>query len=143
MGHRAESWKWSSRQYPEPEQGGSGLHRRLQGALHLLTNTRQLGVVPRGVYMPLLRSVLAAAGSFGSLYEGTCRLTMATDMLIFFGRFPLRMLQDQARVGWRHTRWQAVSLPNAMKLVEPPVITEVTLDSEPEPEFPFLPRSIA
>jgi len=124
-------------------EGGPGLHRRLQTALHLLTNTQQLGVVPRGAYMHLLRSALAAAGSFGSLYEGTSRLTMATDMLTFAGRFPLRMLQDQAQVGWRNTRakaWQAVPVPDAMKMAEPPVITEVALDNEPEREFPFLPR---
>lgn len=127
-------------------EGGPGLHKRLQTALHLLSNAQQLGVVPKGEYMHLLRSALAAAGSFGSIYEDTRGFTMATDVLTFFGRFPLRVLQDQALLGWRNTRakaWQAVPLARAGRQPGPRVVTEVVADKEPEVEFPFLPGKMA
>lgn len=125
-------------------EGGKGVHKRLQAALHLLSNTQQLGIVPRGEYMHLMRSALAAAGTFGTLYEDTGRLTMAGDFLTFVSRFPLRMAQDQARVQWRHARgraWQSLPLVDSLKLPEPPVITEVSLENETEAEFPYLPHA--
>lgn len=124
-------------------EGGSGVHKRLQTALHLLSNTQQLGIVPRGEYMHLLRSALAAAGAFGSLYEDTGRLTMAGDLVTFASRFPLRVAQDRARVQWRHARGrarQALPMAEFAKLPEPPAITEVALENETEAEFPYLPH---
>jgi hypothetical protein len=109
----------------------------LQTALHLLTNTQQLGVVPRGEYMHLLRSALAAAGSFGTLYEDTRGRTMALDMLAFTARLPLRAVQDMAQSKIRGTReraWQALPLPDYMRQAEP----EALLDVPEEKEIPAL-----
>lgn len=124
-------------------EGGKGVHQRLQTALHLLSNTQQLGIVPRGEYMHLMRSALAAAGAFGTIYEDTGRLTVAGDLATFVGRFPLRMAGDRARVQWRHARgraWQSLPFHDALQFPEPPVITNFVLEHEHEAEFPYLPQ---
>lgn len=127
-------------------EGGQGMHQRLQAALHLLSNTQQLGIVPCGEYMHLMRSALAAAGAFGTIYEDTGRLTVIGDLATFAGRFPLRAAQDRARVQWRHARgraWQTLPWHESLQFPEPPVITEVALEQEPETEFPYLPQASA
>lgn len=123
-------------------EGSSGMHKRLQAALHLLSNTQQLGIVPRGEYMHLLRSALAAAGAFGTIYEGAGRLTVAGDLVTFAGRFPLRMAQDRARVEWRHARgkaWQSLPFHESVEFPEPPVLTKMAPQRQPESKFPYLP----
>lgn len=102
--------------------------------------------MPRGEYMHLMRSTLAAAGAFSTLYEEAGRWTLATDLAMFAGRFPLRMAQDHARIQWRHARgraWQSLPWHESLQFPEPTAITEVALEQEPEAEFLHLPRELA
>jgi len=68
-------------------EGMAGLHRRGQTVLQLMSNTQQAGLVLHKDYLHLSRSLFAAGGSFGSLYEGDKKALLFKDL----GRSLLRM----------------------------------------------------
>ena len=79
----------------EMRRGGiNNLIRRAQTVLHLMSNTQQVGVVLRRDYLHLSRAIFAAAGSYGSLYEGTSIQAMGRDVLRSLLRLPLHVTQD-------------------------------------------------
>lgn len=78
--------------------GLAGLHVRGQTVMHLGSNTQQLGLVIRGEYLHLSRSLFAAAGSFASLYEDGHKLTMLGDLLSGLTGFPWRLAKDKLDV---------------------------------------------
>ncbi len=80
------------------EEGMEGMHKRFQVALQLMSNTQQLGVVVEKGYLHLSRSFFALTGSYSSLYEGLPKSTMALDVVRSFGRFPVRLAVDRARI---------------------------------------------
>src|SRR5690606_12217990 len=53
--------------------GATGLAQRVRTALQMMSNTAQYGVVLSRDYLHLSRALVAAAGSFGSLYASTPR----------------------------------------------------------------------
>jgi ubiquinone biosynthesis protein len=92
--------------------GLEGLHRRGQTVLQLMANTQQAGLVVRRDYLHLSRALFAAAGSFGSLYDGDPKKFLAYDMARSLLRLPLTATQDrlQHEIGSaRH--WLAAALP--------------------------------
>ncbi len=83
----------------ELSRGGlSGLQRRGQTVLHLMSNTQQLGLVVKGDYLHLSRSLFAAAGSFGSLYEEGRRWELLVDLLGGVSGFPWQLTKDRLDV---------------------------------------------
>jgi hypothetical protein len=74
--------------------GTAGLHARGQTVLHLMSNTQQLGLVVQRDYLHLSRALFAAAGSFGSLYEGDPKRLLLRDLGLTVVRLPLTATQD-------------------------------------------------
>lgn len=84
--------------------GLSGLHRRGQAVLHLMSNTQQAGLVLRRDYLHLSRALFAACGSIGSLYDQDPRLILAADLARGVARMPMTVAHDRAHHQWRHLR---------------------------------------
>jgi predicted unusual protein kinase regulating ubiquinone biosynthesis (AarF/ABC1/UbiB family) len=74
-----------------------GLAQRARTVLHVMSNTQQLGVVLHKDYLHLSRSLLAAAGSFGTLYENTPKTAIVRDALRFITKLPIRATRDVAQ----------------------------------------------
>lgn len=73
--------------------GMAGLRRRGQAVLHLMSNTQQAGIVLKRDYLHLSRALMAAVGSFSSLYEESPKRLMLWDV----GEGLLRMPAHYAR----------------------------------------------
>ncbi|WP_293374948.1 AarF/ABC1/UbiB kinase family protein [Nevskia sp.] len=79
----------------EVRRGGmAGLHRRGQTVLQLMANTQQAGLVLKRDYLHLSRSLMALAGSYGSLYEGDSRAMLFGDLAKMMARLPLTLGRD-------------------------------------------------
>jgi ubiquinone biosynthesis protein len=61
--------------------GAAGLHRRGQAVLQVMSNTQTTGIVLKREYLHLSRALLAAVGSFGSLYEDTGKQLLLRDLV--------------------------------------------------------------
>ncbi|PIE42964.1 MAG: protein kinase [Gammaproteobacteria bacterium] len=75
-----------------------GIHRRFQAAMQLMSNTYQLGIVIKGDYLHLSRSIVAMAGTYGGLYQGLSKMTMTTDLLAQVALFPVNLVIDRLSV---------------------------------------------
>jgi ubiquinone biosynthesis protein len=84
--------------------GVEGLMQRGRALLQLLANTQQSGVVIHRDYVHLSRSLMAAAGSFGSLYGDTPKWLLASDMARSMFRLPWVALRDTLHQGV--SRWK-------------------------------------
>lgn len=84
--------------------GADGLLQRARTMLHLMANTQQLGLVIHRDYVHLSRSLFAAAGSFGSLYENTSKRQIAADLARSLVRLPWVALRDTLHQGL--SRWR-------------------------------------
>jgi hypothetical protein len=62
-----------------------------------MSNTQHLGLVVRGEYLHLSRSVGAMLGTLGSLYKDMPRGRVAADVLWALNSFPARAVQDALR----------------------------------------------
>lgn len=74
--------------------GMEGLHRRGQTVLQLMANTQQAGLVLKRDYLHLSRSLMALAGSYGSLYEGDSKAMLFGDLAKMMARLPLTLGRD-------------------------------------------------
>lgn len=81
--------------------GMAGLHRRGQTVLQLMANTQQAGLVLQRDYLHLSRSLMALAGSYGSLYEGDRRALLFGDLARMMARLPLTLGRDYLGHEWR------------------------------------------
>jgi ubiquinone biosynthesis protein len=82
----------------ELRRGGlDGLVQRGRTVLGLMASMQQQGVVLNRDYLHLSRSLLAAAGSFGSLYESTPKRVMVRDLAVSLLRMPLMAARDALR----------------------------------------------
>lgn len=90
--------------------GFSGLHRRGQAVLQLMSNTQQLGLVMHRDYVHLSRALMATVGSFSSLYDASPKRQLALDLISGAARLPLRFSQDMASVEFNHWRERMVRL---------------------------------
>lgn len=79
------------------QEGPQGWLTRANTLLHLMSNTQQLGLVVRGEYLHLSRSLVAMIATLGGLYEGVPRARVVADILITLNTFPARLLQDFLR----------------------------------------------
>ncbi len=103
----------------ELRRGGlDGLHRRGQAVLHLMSNTQHLGVIMHRDYVHLSRALMAAAGSFSSLYDRSPGRVMAGDLALGLTRLPWRWSQDLLSLEldhWRERMARIAPLPAALR----------------------------
>ena len=78
-------------------EGAEGWLKRANTLMQLASNTQQLGLVLRGEYLHLSRSLAAMIATLGGLYEGVPRYRALADIVITVNTFPARMLQDFLR----------------------------------------------
>ena len=76
-------------------EGNEGFQRRLQTALHLMSNTYQLGLTIKSDYLHLSRSLFAMAGTYNNLYQGVSGWTMAKDFVLDVASFPFKYTLNQ------------------------------------------------
>lgn len=76
-------------------EGYEGLHRRLQAALQLMSNTYQLGLVMQSDYLHLSRSIMAMAGTYLNMYKGLSKVTMTVDLVKDLSLFPVNLAKDR------------------------------------------------
>jgi predicted unusual protein kinase regulating ubiquinone biosynthesis (AarF/ABC1/UbiB family) len=86
------------------------LRRRGQAVLHLMTNTQQAGIVLQRDYVHLSRGVMAAVGSFNSLYENDPRKLLLHDLAKGALQLPLRYTAELAKAGFSALRARAARL---------------------------------
>ena len=79
------------------QEGPEGWLQRANTLMHLMSNTQQLGLVVRGEYLHLSRSLVAMIATLGNLYDGVPRYRALADILITVNSFPARLLQDFLR----------------------------------------------
>lgn len=78
-------------------EGSAGWLRRLNLLSHLMSNTQQLGLVVRGEYLHLSRSIAAIAGTLATLYQGVPGRSIALDLLRVWQTLPATLLHDWVR----------------------------------------------
>ena len=78
-------------------EGTEGWLKRANTLMQLASNTQQLGLVLRGEYLHLSRSLAAMIATLGGLYEGVPRTRALADIVITVNTFPARVLQDFLR----------------------------------------------
>ncbi len=79
------------------QEGPDGWFKRANTFMHLMSNTQQLGLVVRGEYLHLSRSLAAMLATLASLYEGVPRWRTTADIVLAVNMFPARLLQDYLR----------------------------------------------
>ena len=78
-------------------EGPDGWMQRAHLLGQLMSNTQHLGLVVRGEYLYLSRSVSAMIGTLGSLYKGVPPRLIVADLLWVLNSFPARALRDALR----------------------------------------------
>jgi predicted unusual protein kinase regulating ubiquinone biosynthesis (AarF/ABC1/UbiB family) len=111
----------------ELRRGGiAGLHRRGQTILHLMSNTQQAGLVIKREYLHLSRALMAAAGSFGSLYEKSPKRLLMLDLGMGLMRLPWKLTRDvvHTEIGYWSARMAALlPMPKVLRdRLAPPAI---------------------
>lgn len=76
-------------------EGISGLHRRLQVVLHLMSNTQHLGLVVKSEYLHLSRSIAAIVGTYLNLYKGIPKIVLCVDSVRTFTQLPVSLVLDK------------------------------------------------
>ena len=71
-----------------------------------MSNTYQLGMVVQSDYLHLSRSLVAMAGTYASLYKGLSPVTLARDLTLDLGLFPVNLVREQLRA--RRRSWLAL-----------------------------------
>jgi ubiquinone biosynthesis protein len=100
------------------EGGLKALHRRGQAVLHLLSNTQSSGVVVRREYLHLSRALMAVAGSFGTLYEGSAKGLLLRDLAEGVARLPVRYTRERIHagiLGWQARAARMLPLPDSVR----------------------------
>lgn len=86
------------------KEGMDGLYRRGQLVMHLISNTQYLGIVVKGEYLHLSRSLFALIGAYFSLYEGASGTAITLDFLRGLIRFPINLAKDHFDVKRKHLK---------------------------------------
>ena len=76
-------------------EGISGIYRRLQVVLHLMSNTQHLGLVVKSEYLHLSRSIAAIAGTYLNLYKGIPRIFLCMDSVRTITQLPVSLVLDK------------------------------------------------
>ena len=77
------------------KEGAEGLHSRLQAAIHLMSNTYQLGLIMESGYLHLSRSIFAMVGTYLNMYKGMSKVTMTLDFIKDLSLFPVNLAKDR------------------------------------------------
>ncbi len=105
--------------FGELRRGGmKGLHVRGQTILHLMSNTQHSGVVIKREYLHLSRALMAAAGSFGTLYEKSPKRLLLVDLTFGVARLPWKLTRDVMRAEvsfWRGRMARLLPLPKLLR----------------------------
>jgi predicted unusual protein kinase regulating ubiquinone biosynthesis (AarF/ABC1/UbiB family) len=114
----------------ELRRGGiAGLHRRGQTILHMMSNTQQTGLVIKRDYVHLSRALMAAAGSFGSLYEKSPKRLLLLDLSVGIARMPWQLTRDVMHAElsyWRGRMARLVPMPKSLRdRLAPPAFAAV------------------
>lgn len=114
------------------QHGFEGLHRRGQTVLHLMSNTQTLNLVLASDYLHLSRALMAAAGSFGTLYEGDSKRALLRDLVRTVLRLPLTVSQDllQYELSAFRARWSGrgpapQNLPRSLRDITPSTVASL------------------
>jgi len=103
----------------ELKRGGiAGLHLRGQTILHLMSNTQHSGVVIKKEYLHLSRALMAAAGSFGTLYEKSPKRLLLLDLMLGVAGLPWKLARDitYAELSfWRVRMARLLPLPKILR----------------------------
>ena len=98
------------------KEGQEGLTSRLELAVNLAAALSRQGIVVRGDYMHLTRSLTAMVGSYLSIYRGLSRVALAQDIVQVLLQFPaLESLRQLS--GYRRRLLQQLSLAGPRKLL--------------------------
>jgi ubiquinone biosynthesis protein len=98
--------------------GTAGLHRRGQTVLHLMSNTQTTGIVLKREYLHLSRALMAAVGSFSSLYEDSSKRLLLRDLAEGVLRMPMRYTRERVHAevtSWRATAARVLPLPASVR----------------------------
>lgn len=101
-------------------EGSEGWMQRAQLLGQLMSNTQHLGLVVRGEYLHLSRSVGAMLGTLGSLYKDMPARVIAADLLWALSTFPPQLLQDALRGRQGELLDNAAALARRLLYAEPP-----------------------
>lgn len=80
------------------KEGQPGLERRLRAISQMMSNTQQLGIVINGEFLHLSRSIVAAIGSYMTLYQGLPKNVLVKDLLAGIAMFPAELVRDRLAV---------------------------------------------
>ncbi|MDG9671685.1 AarF/ABC1/UbiB kinase family protein [Hahella sp. CR1] len=86
------------------KEGVTGVQRRLQTVMHLLSNTYQLGIIVQSDYLHLSRSITAMAGAYLSMYEQAPRAQLFMDLGFGVTLFPYRLVRDRVQTRLKNLR---------------------------------------
>jgi ubiquinone biosynthesis protein len=98
--------------------GLAGLHRRGQAVLQLLSNTQTTGIVLKREYLHLSRALMAAIGSFSTLYEDTPKRILLQDLAEGVIRLPVRYTRERVHAevaSWRDRAARVLPLPASVR----------------------------
>jgi ubiquinone biosynthesis protein len=98
--------------------GVAGLHLRGQTILHLMSNTQHSGVIIKREYLHLSRALMAAAGSFGTLYEKSPKRLLLLDLTFGVAGLPWKLGRDILRAEvsfWRRRMARLLPLPKVLR----------------------------
>jgi serine/threonine protein kinase len=98
--------------------GVAGLHRRGQAVLQLMSNTQTTGIVLKREYLHLSRALMAAVGSFSSLYEDSPKRLILRDIAEGVMRLPMRYTRERVHaevVSWRRFAARVLPLPASVR----------------------------
>ena len=98
--------------------GVAGLHRRGRAVLHLMSNTQSTGIVLKREYLHLSRALMAAVGSFASLYEDSGKQLLLRDLAEGVLRLPMRYTRERMHAEvtqWRARAAQVLPLPRSVR----------------------------
>lgn len=98
--------------------GVAGLHRRGQTVLQLMSNTQTTGIVLKREYLHLSRALMAAVGSFATLYEDSSKQLLLRDLAEGVLRLPVRYTRERVHAEvthWRARAAQVLPLPRSVR----------------------------
>jgi len=76
-------------------EGFTGIHRRLQVVLHLMSNTQHLGLVVKSEYLHLSRSIAAIVGTYLNLYKDIPKIFLCVDSVRTLTQLPVSIVLDK------------------------------------------------
>jgi hypothetical protein len=83
-----------------------------------MSNTQHAGVVVKREYLHLSRALMAAAGSFGTLYEKSPKRLLLLDLTFGLARLPMHLARDilYAELSfWRGRMARLLPLPKVLR----------------------------